>query len=39
MILQDSCGAGLKATISWYTSPIDAYKLLIQQYAPTQEAQ
>jgi hypothetical protein len=35
MILRDSCAAGPKAMISWHTSPIDAYKLLLQQYAPT----
>ena len=39
MLLRDSCAAGPRATISWLTSPIIAYKLLIQQFAPTQEAQ
>ena len=39
MLLQDSCAAGPSDTISWHTSPIDAYKLLLQQYAPTQDAQ
>ncbi|HEY4385832.1 MAG TPA: hypothetical protein VGN34_15355, partial [Ktedonobacteraceae bacterium] len=39
MLLRDSCAAGPRATISWHTSPIDAYKLLLQQYAPTQDAQ
>ena len=39
MLLRDSCAAGPRATISWLTSLIIAYKLLIQQFAPTQEVQ
>ena len=39
ILLRDSCAAGPRAIISWLTSPIMAYKLLIQQFAPTQEVQ
>ena len=39
MLLRDSCAPGPRASISWHKSPIDAFKLLIQQYTPTQVAQ
>ena len=39
MIIRDSCLAIVQTTIAWIQSPLEAYRQLIAQYAPTQSFQ
>jgi hypothetical protein len=39
MLLRNSIGPGPQATIAWQTSPVEAYKLLVQRYSHSAEIQ